>query len=81
MIQIIAKIDEIINYILNMNLLYHSITIENFHSRDFTKKMLTSFSSHHKLNGSRFDNNSHAKSNFHRFVWNKHGCHSSTCDV
>jgi hypothetical protein len=37
--------------------------------------------SHHKLNGSRFGNNSHVKFIFHWFVWNKHGCHSSTCVV
>jgi hypothetical protein len=33
---------------------------------------------HHKLHGSRFDNNSCAKFPFHRFEWNIHKCHSST---
>jgi hypothetical protein len=33
---------------------------------------------HHKYNGSRFDNNSRAKFAFHRFIWNKHECHSFT---
>jgi len=42
---------------------------------------LTSLCQHHKLHGSRFGNNSHAKFVFHRFVWNRHGCHSSTCIV
>jgi len=36
---------------------------------------------HHKLNGSRFNNNSNVKPIFHRFTWNKHICHSSTCVV
>jgi hypothetical protein len=37
--------------------------------------------SHHKLHGSWFGNNSHAKFAFHRFVWNRHECHSFTCSV
>ncbi len=32
----------------------------------------------HKFHGSRFNNNNHAKFAFHKFVWNKHECHSST---
>jgi len=36
---------------------------------------------HHKLHGSQFDNNSRAKFAFHRFVWNRHGCRSSTCII
>jgi hypothetical protein len=36
---------------------------------------------HHKLQRSRFGNNNHAKFTFHRFVWNRHKCHSSTCIV
>jgi hypothetical protein len=36
---------------------------------------------HHKLHGSWFGNNNNAKYIFHRFVWNRHGCHSSTCIV
>jgi hypothetical protein len=31
---------------------------------------------HHKFHGLRFGNNSHAKSTFHRFVWNRHEYHS-----
>jgi hypothetical protein len=38
MIQIIARFDEIINYILNMNWLYISIIIEKFNSCDFIEK-------------------------------------------
>ncbi len=34
---------------------------------------------HHKLHGSRLGNNFHAKFVFHRFIWNRHGCHSSIC--
>jgi len=34
--------------------------------------------SHHKLHGSQFDNNSCTKFAFHRFVWNRPKCHSST---
>jgi hypothetical protein len=34
-----------------------------------------------KFNGSQFGNNSCAKFAFHRFVWNKHECHSSTCVI
>jgi hypothetical protein len=37
--------------------------------------------SHHKLNGSQFGNNSRVNIFFHRFMWNKHGCHSFTCVV
>jgi hypothetical protein len=33
---------------------------------------------HHKLHGPQFTNISHVKFAFHRFVWNRHGCHSST---
>jgi hypothetical protein len=36
---------------------------------------------HHKLHGTWFDNNSHAKFVFHRFIWNKHECLSSICIV
>ncbi len=32
--------------------------------------------SHHKLHGSRYGNNNCAKFVFHRFVWNRHKCHS-----
>ncbi len=32
---------------------------------------------HHELHGSWFGNNSYAKFAFHRFIWNKHKCHSS----
>ncbi len=35
----------------------------------------------HKFNGSRFDNIDQAKFTFHRFVWNKYGCHSSACVI
>jgi hypothetical protein len=37
--------------------------------------------SNHKLYGSWFGNNSHAKLVFHRFVWNRHGCHAFICIV
>jgi len=36
---------------------------------------------HCKLHGSRFGNNYHAKCTFHRFIWNRHKCHSCTCIV
>ncbi len=36
---------------------------------------------HHKLHGPWFGNNIHVESIFHRFLLNKHGCHSSTCIV
>jgi len=35
----------------------------------------------HKLNGSLFGNNDHAEFAFHRFVLNKHGCHSFACVI
>jgi hypothetical protein len=31
---------------------------------------------HHKFHGSQFGNNNHVKSIFHKFVWNRHECHS-----
>jgi len=34
-----------------------------------------------QLRGARFNNNSCAKSTFHRFVWNRPECHSSTCVI
>jgi hypothetical protein len=37
--------------------------------------------SHHKFHESQFGNNSRAKFAFHRFVWNRYECHSSTCIV
>jgi hypothetical protein len=40
-----------------------------------------SFVYYHKLHESWFGNNRHAKSTFHMFIWNKHGCHSSICIV
>jgi hypothetical protein len=43
--------------------------------------IITFKSSYHKFHGSQFDNNSNVKSTFHRFVWNKHGCHSYICIV
>jgi hypothetical protein len=36
---------------------------------------------HHKLHGTWFDNNSHVKSTFQSFVWNRHECHSFICIV
>jgi hypothetical protein len=36
---------------------------------------------HHKLHGSQFDNNMSKKFSFHRFIWNRHRCHSFTCIV
>jgi hypothetical protein len=36
---------------------------------------------HYKLYGSRLDNNNPVKFVFHRFVWNRHEYHSSTCIV
>jgi hypothetical protein len=36
---------------------------------------------HHKIHRSWFGNNNCAKSTFHRFVWNRHKCHSSICIV
>jgi hypothetical protein len=44
-------------------------------------RLLTHKTIHHKLHGPWFNNNSHAKSTFHGFVWNIHGCHSSICIV
>jgi hypothetical protein len=52
----------------------HLVTILNH-------KKLWILSHHHKLHGSRFDKNSRAKFVFHRFVWNRHISHSSTCIV
>jgi len=43
MIQIIAKLDEVFNYILNMIDCTISIKIEKFDSCDFTKQNWTSF--------------------------------------
>jgi hypothetical protein len=37
--------------------------------------------SHHKLNGPGFGNNNCLILFFHRFIQNKHGCHSFTCVV
>jgi hypothetical protein len=34
---------------------------------------------HCKLYGSQINNNGRVKFVFHRFIWNKHRCHSSTC--
>jgi hypothetical protein len=39
------------------------------------------YPSHHKFHGSQFGNNSSTKFAFHWFVWNRHGCHSSSCIV
>jgi len=36
---------------------------------------------HHKFHGPWFGNNSCAKFDFLRFVWNRHRCHSFTCIV
>jgi len=47
----------------------------------FQFKECHNFLLHHKLHGSQFDNNNHVKFSFHRFIWNKHGCHSSICTV
>jgi hypothetical protein len=33
---------------------------------------------HHKFHVSQYNNNSHVKFSFHRFIRNRHGCHSST---
>jgi hypothetical protein len=38
----------------------------------------TKYSPYHKLHESQFNNNSHAKFAFHKFVWNRNGCHSCT---
>jgi hypothetical protein len=43
MIQIIAKLDEVFNYILNMTDCTILIKIEKFDSCDFTKENWTSF--------------------------------------
>jgi hypothetical protein len=43
MIQIFAKLNEVFSHVLNMNWLYHSITIEKFDSCNFKKKHLDKF--------------------------------------
>jgi hypothetical protein len=47
----------------------------------FWNKVLLYSHCHHKFHGSRFGNNSRVKFAFHRFIWNRHGCHSSSCIV
>jgi hypothetical protein len=67
---------------MKLGTIYYKVQIYFLNdSSDFAKNILISFSFHHKLNGSQFGNNNHVKFDFHRFVWNKHGCHSSTCVV
>jgi len=52
-----------------------------FHSHQQWNRRTELMTIHHKLHGSWFGHNSWAKFSFHRFVWNKHGCQSSTCTV
>ncbi len=62
------------------NILVSSVSKNNAHN-SISSTIACSIVSHHKFHESWFDNNNHAKFAFHRFVWNRHKCHSSICTI
>jgi hypothetical protein len=36
---------------------------------------------HHKFHGPQFDNSNRVKFVFHRFIWDRHGCHAHCLDT
>jgi hypothetical protein len=66
------------------NILVSSVSKNNAHNpipSTIACSNMSSIVSHHKFHGSQFDNNSHVKFAFHRFIWNRHKCHSSTSTI